>query len=267
MILLPFKGPEKMKLIEIMNLSTAALKEAAQENVAAFLISQLGPKLEAALKADSSARSKGVNDVNGLIDFLNDKIDPTAKKFFVKPLAQFYVRKFFKLEDELKFFEALKIFEKHKAKMPIKDLAQYTDLNQFWAAIEPFEGIKTGAETKREIKDKEVTVYMDTPELKVIIPKTFEASCVYGSNTKWCTTEAPGTHFKTYSQQGPLYILIFKNLNRKFQYHYESGQFKNEKDVDVSKSEIEMMSKVPGYTEFLNRQIKLHYSKFLDDSE
>ena len=256
-----------MKLMEIMSLSVAALKEAAPENVTAFLVSQLGSKLEAALKADNSARSKGVKDVNGLIDFLSDKIDPSTKKTYVKPLAQFYVRKFFKLEDERKYFEALKIFEKHKAKMPIKDLAQYTDMNEFWAAIEPFEDKKSGVELKREVKDKEVTVYMDTPELKVIIPKTFEASCVYGSNTKWCTTEAPGSHFTTHNAQGPLYILIFKNLNRKFQYHYESGQFKNEKDVDVSKAEIEMMSKVPAYTEFLNRQIKLHYSKFLDDAE
>jgi hypothetical protein len=49
--------------------------------------------------------------------------------------------------------------------------------------------------------------------------------------------------------------------------HYETGEFKNEKNADPSKAEIEMMSKVPAYTEFLNRQIKLHYSKFLDDAE
>jgi len=254
-----------MKLTEIMNLSADALKEAAQENVTAFLASQLGPKLEAALKADRFARNEGVKDVKELIDFLNDNFDPTTKKTYVRPLAQFYSRRLFKVEDSSMLNAALKIFEKHKSKMPIKDFAQYKDLNEFLAAIEPFGDKKSGVELKREIKNNEVTVYMETPELKVVIPKTFKASCIYGSNTKWCTTEAPGEKFKSYSGQGPLYILIFKNLNRKFQMHYETNEFKNEKDDDVSKSEIEMMSKVPAYTEFLNRQIKLHYSKFLDD--
>jgi hypothetical protein len=135
-----------MKLMEIMSLSVAALKEAAPENVTAFLVSQLGPKLEAALKADQFARSEGVKDVKELIDFLNDKFDPTTKKTYVKPLAQFYSRRLFKVEDASMFNAALKIFEKHKSKMAIKDLAQYKDLNEFWAAIEPFEDKKSGVE-------------------------------------------------------------------------------------------------------------------------
>jgi hypothetical protein len=46
---------------------------------------------------------------------------------------------------------------------------------------------------------------------------------------------------------------------RKFMYGFEQGQFMDETNQEIKQVDIEMLSKLPGYTEFLNQQIKKHY--------
>ena len=58
---------------------------------------------------------------------------------------------------------------------------------------------------------------------KVVIPKSYEASCYWGNGTDWCTaTRENDYYYNLYSKQGPLFININKNTGEKYQFHFES---------------------------------------------
>jgi hypothetical protein len=67
--------------------------------------------------------------------------------------------------------------------------------------------------------------------------------------------------FNHYHDQGDLIIIIAKigEKIRKWQLHYESNQFMDERDQEISQADIKLLSKIPEYTEFLNTLIKKHY--------
>jgi len=81
----------------------------------------------------------------------------------------------------------------------------------------------------------------------------------------FCT--ASTNNFERYSGQGPFYDVILNDGDPKsmrvFQFHYESNQFVNESDIQITESEIAILSKYPGYTKFLNMMIKEYYAEYL----
>ena len=87
---------------------------------------------------------------------------------------------------------------------------------------------------KQQIRNDAELFYEDDT-WKVIIPKSEEASCLYGSNTKWCTTGREKNMFNAYNSEGPLYIFINKTDNEKYQLHFESDQLMDKYDDEVDK--------------------------------
>ena len=81
----------------------------------------------------------------------------------------------------------------------------------------------------------------------------------------FCT--ASTNNFERYSGQGPFYDVILNDGDPKsmrvFQFQYESNQFVNESDIQITESEIAILSKYPGYTKFLNMMIKEYYAEYL----
>ena len=86
-------------------------------------------------------------------------------------------------------------------------------------------------DARSQLKD----IVMDTPNFKVIIPKTEESACLYGTGTKWCTTAEKDNKFDSYNKQGDLYIILTKidGKDRKFQFHYESDSFMDERNQEL----------------------------------
>lgn len=229
-----------------------------------YVIKTAGEKLEKMLKADHSPNKP--KTAEELVRLFAEKFDPTKNKSYLTALANKYLKKMFLVEDAKKIFDGLVIFDKFKSKMEVKDFNAYKDMNAFWTAVEPFEEQETGKEIVRDLKNSEATVYFHSTNLTVIIPKTEAASCTYGSGTKWCTAKDSDNMFSQYNSKGPLYILMFKSLGgepRKFQLHYETDSFMDEKDSRVSKGDIAAMSKDAGYTEFLSKLIDQHYGDHL----
>jgi hypothetical protein len=74
---------------------------------------------------------------------------------------------------------------------------------------------KTQREIEREIKTQADKIYEDSDVL-VVRPKSHAASCYYGANTKWCTTQTgnPG-YFEKYFRDGNLYYFLNKKTNNK----------------------------------------------------
>ena len=66
--------------------------------------------------------------------------------------------------------------------------------------------------SKRELKKTGgQKIYQDGDYL-VVIPTTKEASCLYGSGTKWCTTQDSGSYYRAYSRRGVLFYMLSKVL-------------------------------------------------------
>ena len=100
----------------------------------------------------------------------------------------------------------------------------------------------SGGSRRQEAKSQEQELYQsgdarlifNDSEYKIVIPVTHEASCFFGKNTRWCTTSQndPKYHDE-YTQDGPLYIILHKPTNTRWQFHFPSGQYMDERDEDI----------------------------------
>jgi hypothetical protein len=126
-------------------------------------------------------------------------------------------------------------------------------------------------------------VIIDEGAFKVFQPRTKEqarAVCKMPQGSVFANSNAsiPGEpaanfctastdNFEHYSGQGAFYDVILNDGDPKsmrvFQFQYESNQFVDESDSNVSQTDIDHLSQYPGYTKFLNMLIKEHYAEYL----
>jgi len=102
--------------------------------------------------------------------------------------------------------ELIKDFDKYSSQFTKKDINQYV-------SFEELENVVNSVRVKKkdkELEGKAKKIY-EKGNFVVIQPKTEEASCKYGSNTKWCVTSKGSGHFGRYTagRQG-LYFIINK---------------------------------------------------------
>ena len=114
-----------------------------------------------------------------------------------------------------------------------KDINQYENPQFIKKLMNTIDARKTQREIEREIKTQADKIYEDNDVL-VVRPKSHAASCYYGANTKWCTTQKgnPG-YFDKYFRDGNLYYFLNKKTGLKM------ALFRNEKEriTDVYNSE------------------------------
>lgn len=154
----------------------------------------------------------------------------------------------------LKYFDTLK--NNRKISGADADINKYKTFKELAEKTESFpeEEFISNKSKKRDIAkemQKQAELFLSTPEYTVIIPKTEEASCYYGQNTKWCTAATGGDNmFNSYSRNGNLYIIIPKNPSydgEKYQVHFNPVTMMNELDDEV---EFEtMLEKFPEFFE------------------
>jgi hypothetical protein len=104
----------------------------------------------------------------------------------------------------------VKDFDKYQKNLPKKDINQYLSFESLEADLEPFKQ----KEKEKELENQTEKIYEDDNFL-VLVPKTIEASCKYGSGTKWCTTVKGADHFRRYTSNNQgLYYIIRKKGNQ-----------------------------------------------------
>ena len=235
-----------------------------------YIAGAMKDRLEQAAKKDNAILRTPNRDFDSLKIVQTLKTmdpDPVGKN--LQFLANRYADGQFSLEDGYHIKAALDLFAKNKAKLPIKDLNAVKSIEQLYQLVQQFETQPqdqqlSGREQERLVKS-EAEKLIDSPNFKVIIPKTEAASCLYGKGTKWCTSGENDNYFDSYSKKGPLYIII-TNLNgkpRKFQLHYEENEFMDELNQPIKKADIAELSKLPEYKQFLEYLIRKHYGKYL----
>lgn len=231
------------------------------ENKEEYVVKNFGEKLVAASRKEMAKKDK-LDKPEDVVERLK-AADPKSKNLVW--IARMYAAGEFKFEDLARMKDELEKFEKVKSKLPNKDLNSYKNLGDLYAAIDTVkpEEAKSEREKEKELKG-DVTWLIRSPEYKALIPKTKEASCIYGAGTRWCTA-ATGSHnyFDSYSKQGDLIIIIAKvgGKDRKFQLHYESGSFMDENDRPVTQDspEVAGLSKHPEHAQLINMLIAKHY--------
>lgn len=89
-----------------------------------------------------------------------------------------------------------------------KDIFGYKDRDAFGAAVDEMKMTLSKREHKRIMKDKEATVVFENDNFLIVHPHSFEASCTYGANTKWCTTwKDQPQHFFDYQED--LMVILY----------------------------------------------------------
>ena len=109
-----------------------------------------------------------------------------------------------------------------------KDIAQYENPEFIRTLMDIVDSKKTEREKERELKSQAEKLYEDDDVL-VIRPKSYAASCYYGANTKWCTTnKGDSGYFDKYIKSGLLYYFIKKKENTKMALYRNTEDRKTE---------------------------------------
>ena len=106
-------------------------------------------------------------------------------------------------------------FVRYQENLPVKDINQYENPQFIKKLMVTIDSRKTQRQIEREIKTQADKIYEDNDVL-VVRPKSHAASCYYGANTKWCTTQKGSTsYFDKYTRGGNLYYFLNKKTNNK----------------------------------------------------
>ena len=148
-------------------------------------------------------------------------------------IGNLFVKGLIKPGDSWELKKALSVYDKNKQSLlPIE---KYTSLDTLLSDTMKFAQVaKKEAPAHKEALEK---VYEDD-EWVVYIPHTYRASRQIGQDTHWCTASSNPSYYKSYTQDGDLYVNIRKSDGAKFQIHFESSQAMDADDEPVALGEI-----------------------------
>jgi hypothetical protein len=116
------------------------------------------------------------------------------------------------------------------------DLNHFDDLHHLHIVLSLAPEIKSAKRAEQEKEslkaaEKDSEKVYNSENYMIVVPKTQEASCAYGRGTRWCTAATgSNNYFHRYNNQGPLYIVIDKKTQEKYQFHFQSEQYMDAED-------------------------------------
>ena len=168
------------------------------------------------------------------------------------------------MEDLYKTTEDLQKFHRFKQQIPQekRDINRIESFDELYELTKGF-SLEQATTTKAERIRQDAELVYDGPNWEILIPKSKEASCHYGANTRWCTAGSTSNYYDHYSKQGPLYIITNKkDPTDKYQFHFESNQFMDKEDRSVSLSPF--LNDRPELKEFFKEMFKRYLNKDQD---
>ena len=141
------------------------------------------------------------------------------------------------------FGQYISIFDRHRKKFEKQDLNQYKTEDDVFTLATKAKEIETdiandpSKEKGISKADKYKQYLIGTVDGFNVykIPKgatnLYGMNCELGKGTEWCTaTEKTDEHFNEYVKKGPLYMFIKPNSNEKYQFAYESHEYRDKDD-------------------------------------
>ena len=126
-----------------------------------------------------------------------------------------------------------------------KDLNSVANFDELFELVQEAKPLYQAWQEKQEQADadKGKELLLDDENWQVIVIHNKGAACQLGKGTDWCTA-APGLeYFKQYYRENdPLFYILDKTTNERFQFHFGSDQFMNQYDINVPRNiEIAIM--------------------------
>ena len=166
--------------------------------------------------------------------------------------------------------DELKLFDKYQNQLEKKDINQYQTFTELQKAVTPLQQ----KEKEKELEGQVDKIYEDDTFV-VVVPKTREASCKYGSNTKWCTAAKQDNRFDTYSTgKQKLYYIVNKKKSSGSNYSKIAIHFNNSgnktywdsADYNMNPREVDVLNYAfPEMMQTIDKDYSTYMSKF--DSE
>jgi uncharacterized Ntn-hydrolase superfamily protein len=260
---------KQIMLIEMFNLNTMLLEDRMdflRKTYSAKLSSpaieaevQTAPQdVQAAIKA-FDAKDKALGDK--IIDFIAAG-DPDPSKRNAQWLISVLLKGGMKLEDIDGAKGVLVRFAQLKPRLPVKqrDINRFKTVGDLYQALLPYENQPEVVSNKQlaRTEDAEMAaqskIVLNNSEYKILIPLTQAAAIYFGKNTRWCTSATGSTnYFDSYNKKGPLYIILDKKNNNRWQFQFESNSFMDEMDRSISLPEF--IAAHPGVADFFENQM------------
>lgn len=150
-----------------------------------------------------------------------------------------YLEDLLVLQEELKEFDNLK--KRNRLRPAHRDILKLDGPRGLYELLEEYRSkefeLNAKEVEKKLFNDKDATLVYDGPEWKIVIPHTVEASMFFGRNTRWCTAAKKNNMFNVYAKDGPLYIILEKKANKRWQLHLESDQLMDAMDDPIEDPE------------------------------
>jgi GNAT superfamily N-acetyltransferase/2'-5' RNA ligase len=140
----------------------------------------------------------------------------------------------------LKKFDSLKLTRKlpvaERDIMKVKGIEGLENLMEKYKEVEAVsEGQKERDVEKSFFQNGEAEIIHHDAQIKIIHPKSQKAACFFGINTRWCTAATEGrNYFEHYNKDGPLYIVLVKADNKRYQLHFQSDSYMDERDRPIN---------------------------------
>ena len=172
--------------------------------------------------------------------------------------------------DELEnLVDLIKDFDKYQSQFPKKDINQYVSVNELEKVI-----LYVREKNKEKELEKQADKIYEDDKFLVIKPKSEEASCKYGSNTKWCVTSKGSGHFGRYTAgRQALYFIINKAKSTNKNYskvaiHFDDGgelRYWDAQDSPMSQREIDVFEYAfPEMIETIKSDYKVYAGSMTD---
>lgn len=169
-----------------------------------------------------------------------------GKSAYATWLTKMVATKTIQPEDLYKYNAYFKIFDRRKREYSFQDINQYKTSQDIAKFIETSVDIankeqRDPSQKKGVAKANKYAEFhigsvdgFDVYELPKGRKDLYGASCELGSGTGWCTaTGKDRDAFDTYISAGPLFIFIKPGTAEKYQFSYETNQFKDQHDIEV----------------------------------
>jgi len=179
-----------------------------------------------------------------------ENLDPTNNKQYMAWIIKNYIRNAFSIKRDrshsikvrvpLMKFEQMKNF--FRSEGITTDINQYT-VETLGELVNQYSDtdIVSNTQKKKALSKKmklETKIWHEGPLGTLLTPKTQEASCFWGRNTRWCTSATQSNnHFESYNRRGPLYIWLGTN-GAKFQFHFDEFEFRDDEDENLPIQEV-----------------------------
>lgn len=214
------------------------------------ILRRYGEQITAKITKDSRLKANINFTLNAeqLLDVFRAN-DPTTSKKYVNWILRVWLAGSFRyFEDIHKVKEPLMFFDQLKSKLPEdqRDIGRFKDFKSFDQFVDMHREMDVRSENQKErnyeanlFAKRSARLFYESENIKIVVPLTKKAAIHFGRNTKWCTAARNSdNYFKYYNERGRLYIVLFKKENKRWQFHFEDGQFMDEKDNELNYDQI-----------------------------